>query len=167
MTFNESFTMTIDGVGVANAGSIDVVDPATGSLLHQAPDCSLIQADQAVAWAQRAQNSWHGLPATTRRQQLIALCQAAETSFQSLLTVLCSEGGKLEKHAHHELRTALQRAQQSLGGALPRMASVRFDGCRIQTTSQPLGVLVLRAHWRDPVGSIFPRPCRRCWPAMR
>lgn len=157
MKSSASFSMTIDGVGAASAGTIDVYDPATGSVLHQAPDCSVIQVEKAVARAQRTQRDWQGLPGNARRLQLVALCQAVEAAFESLKSLLCSEGGKLERHANDELRTALHRAQLSLGSSLPRAAHLRSDGIDVRMTHQPLGVLVLRAHCHDPVGSVFPQ----------
>ena len=54
MNYDSDFAMTIDGKPVSGAGTLDVVNPATGAVFAQAPDCSRAQLDDAVAAARRA-----------------------------------------------------------------------------------------------------------------
>ena len=52
------FSMTIDGQSVAADSGFGVVNPSTGSVFTEAPDCSPAQLDAAMASADTAFRSW-------------------------------------------------------------------------------------------------------------
>ena len=51
-------SMTIGGAAVDGRGTFGVINPATGQVFAQAPDCSRDQLDQAMRAAQAAAGSW-------------------------------------------------------------------------------------------------------------
>jgi acyl-CoA reductase-like NAD-dependent aldehyde dehydrogenase len=52
------YTMTIDGQAAASPGTLRVVNPATGAVFAEVPDCTREQLDAAMASAQRAFQPW-------------------------------------------------------------------------------------------------------------
>ena len=71
MDLNADFSMTIDGMAVASASTLAVINPANGQAFAKAPDCSSDQLDVAVASAQRAFRAWRRVP-IEERQALVA-----------------------------------------------------------------------------------------------
>jgi acyl-CoA reductase-like NAD-dependent aldehyde dehydrogenase len=52
--------MTINGNKVRDQATFDVVNPATGKVEAQAPECSPEQLDEALKAAEAAGSSWAG-----------------------------------------------------------------------------------------------------------
>ena len=52
------FTMTINGKAVTGSKTVGVINPATGKIFAQVPDCSKAELDQAMEAAQKAFPSW-------------------------------------------------------------------------------------------------------------
>jgi acyl-CoA reductase-like NAD-dependent aldehyde dehydrogenase len=52
------YTMTIDGDPASSPGTLKVVNPATGEVFAEVPDCTREQLDVAMESAQRAFHAW-------------------------------------------------------------------------------------------------------------
>ena len=52
------FTMTIDGKPVAGSKTVGVINPATGKVFAQVPDCTKAELDAAMESALKAFHSW-------------------------------------------------------------------------------------------------------------
>ena len=52
------FTMTIDGKAVAGASRFGVINPATGEVFAEAPECSRAQLDAAMESSKAAYRAW-------------------------------------------------------------------------------------------------------------
>src|SRR3546814_16467765 len=65
------YTMTIGGQPVTTAGTIAVINPATGEPFAEAPDAGAAELDLAVAAARKAYPSWRATPLAERRALLI------------------------------------------------------------------------------------------------
>jgi acyl-CoA reductase-like NAD-dependent aldehyde dehydrogenase len=52
------YTMTIDGQQVSSPGALKVINPATGEVFAEVPDCTREQLDVAMESAQRAFRTW-------------------------------------------------------------------------------------------------------------
>jgi acyl-CoA reductase-like NAD-dependent aldehyde dehydrogenase len=52
------YTMTIDGQPVSSPGTLKVVNPATGEVFAEVPDCTREQLDLAMQSAKRAFHRW-------------------------------------------------------------------------------------------------------------
>jgi len=156
MVTSAPFTMTLDGRAAHAERRMPVFDPATGEVLQDAPDCTLVQTEHAVAGARRAQLLWQRCPAEARRGALRALCAALADARDALQTVLCLEVGKPLPLSRAELLESFRASRRHLDDRLLR-PRVAIDGKRrVRTLLEPLGVVVLRADCADPVRSVWP-----------
>ena len=83
------FRLLINGKLVEGAGSLDVINPATGRTLTAAPRADRAQLDQAVAAAKTAFPIWSATPLPQRAALLVKLAEALEAeqgAFARLLT---------------------------------------------------------------------------------
>ena len=65
--------MTIDGAPAATEATFGVINPATGDVFNQAPECTRDRLDAAMQAAATAFRTWR-LNEASRRQLLGALC---------------------------------------------------------------------------------------------
>jgi acyl-CoA reductase-like NAD-dependent aldehyde dehydrogenase len=72
------FRMLINGRLVKGAGTLDVINPATGRVLTAAPRADRAQLDQAVAAAKATFPGWSATPLRQRAALLIQLAEALE-----------------------------------------------------------------------------------------
>jgi aldehyde dehydrogenase (NAD+) len=149
--FFENFTMTIGGAAVAGAATYGVVNPTTGEVFTQAPDCSQAELDQAVAAARRAFPAWRDTPIADRRRALHAIADTLAAHLDGLMRLLTREHGKT-----HEISTV-----DIMGGAwwcrgtseldLPVIVFEDSDIRRGETRRTPVGVVGAIAAWNYPV----------------
>src|SRR3954466_7255700 len=85
--------MTIDGQATPTAGTFDVLNPATGEVSAQAPECSKEQLDAAMESAAKAYRDWRA-DENARRDALRQAAAAIMNASQELAPVLTSEQGK-------------------------------------------------------------------------
>jgi acyl-CoA reductase-like NAD-dependent aldehyde dehydrogenase len=69
------FTMTINGAAAETLGTIGVVNPATGQVFAEAPDCTIAQLDHAMESAQKAFAGWKD--DLKLRREVMYTCAAA------------------------------------------------------------------------------------------
>ena len=69
------YTMTIDGKSVKGSKSTGVINPATGKIFAEVPDCSKAELDQAMSAAQKAFPSWS--KDVNARRKVLQDCAAA------------------------------------------------------------------------------------------
>ena len=74
-----TFTMTIDGSAAETLGTIGVVNPATGEIFAEAPDCTKAQLDLAMESAQKAFAGWKD--DAEFRKHVMYECADAKTTF--------------------------------------------------------------------------------------
>jgi len=87
------FTMTIAGNSVPAGSTFGVINPATGQVFAQAPECSRAQLDAAMESASRAFRPWsRDLPA--RRKALLACAEALKARLGELAPILTQEQGQ-------------------------------------------------------------------------
>src|SRR5262245_30714971 len=88
-----TYTMTVDGGAQPTGDTFGVVNPATGEVFDQAPECSREQLDAAFDSAQKAYREWRSDEAARRE----ALGNAANLLFGSandIAPILTAEQGK-------------------------------------------------------------------------
>src|ERR1051325_6954560 len=96
------FTMTIGGRSVAAERTFGGVNPATGAVHEQAPDCSPAQLDEAMAAAAGAYRGWKR-DIEVRRKALHAAADLLMASAADLAPVLTGEQGKPLQDATFEI----------------------------------------------------------------
>jgi lactaldehyde dehydrogenase / glycolaldehyde dehydrogenase len=92
----KAFDNFINGRFVRSHGEkrIDVINPATGSLICTVPDSTEQDVNDAIAAADEAQRSWGALPAAKRAGNLKALAAKIRQNVEPIARVITEEQGK-------------------------------------------------------------------------
>src|SRR5271169_6863288 len=100
-------TMTIDGKAVKGSKTTGVINPATGKIFAEVPDCTRAELDTAMAAAQRAYPAWNRDLAA--RRKVLGECAAAlQQPPEGLARTLTQEQGKpLDKAAQEIMLTSM------------------------------------------------------------
>ena len=88
------FRLLIGGKLAEGAGTLDVINPATGRVLTTAPRADQGQLEQAVAAAKAAFPSWAATPLRVRGGLLVRLADALEAEQSEFARLLTQEQGK-------------------------------------------------------------------------
>src|SRR5262245_55535268 len=99
------YTMTIDGQPVRGKTTAGVINPATGQVFAQVPECDRAQLDQAMAAAGRAFPAWSRDEAL-RRKTLNDCAAALQQGAGKLAPLLTQEQGKPLGKATEEIMAA-------------------------------------------------------------
>ena len=144
------FTMTIDGASVAGDTSFGVINPASGEVFAQAPECARNQLDAAMDAAARSYASWRrDLPA--RRAALLACGEAVKARLAELAPILTQEQGKPLAKAMEELLGTAVWFQYTASLELPVEVLQDDANARIEVRRRPLGVVGAITPWNFPV----------------
>ena len=148
--------MTIDGQLVRTDQQFPVINPATGSVLLQAPNCSVEQLDAAVTAAQCAFTSWRGRPIEERRDLLRKCATTIRTHQVELARMLTLEQGKPTVTANREVGGSAKWLEVTADLEIPRQV-IALDGQRTaEVTRKPYGVVAGIVPWNYPLMSA-------CW----
>jgi len=144
------YTMTIDGKAVAGAGEFGVINPATGKVFANAPECSREQLDTAMEAAARAFKAWSRDEAK-RRQVLLDCASALEKKLGELAPLLTQEQGKPLKNANEELFGAAFWFKHTAGLQIPVEVLQDDASARVEVRRRPFGVVGAITPWNFPV----------------
>ncbi|HEX2316130.1 MAG TPA: aldehyde dehydrogenase family protein [Thermomonospora sp.] len=144
------FTMTIGGEGVPGAGTFGVVNPATGAVHAEAPDCSREQLDAAMASAAEAFPAWRADEAA-RREALRAAAGALFAAADELAPVLTAEQGKALGDARMEIIGTGVWLKYFADLELPREVIQDDERAFVEVVRRPMGVVAAIAPWNFPV----------------
>ena len=144
------FTMTIDGKAVAGKSDFGVINPSTGQVFEQAPECSREQLDTAMEAAARAYKAW-SRDEVKRRQVLIDCSNALKAGIGELAPLLTQEQGKPLKNANEELFGGAIWFQYTASLQIPVEVVQDNDAARIEVRRRPLGVVGAITPWNFPV----------------
>jgi acyl-CoA reductase-like NAD-dependent aldehyde dehydrogenase len=142
--------MTIAGEAVPTEATFDVVNPATGSVLAAAPDCTEQQLDAAMDSAAKAFRDWRA-DEGVRRDALRAVADVFEASVDDLAPLLTAEQGKPLRDAKREVRGAALWCRYFADLEVPREV-IQDDGrALVEVLRKPLGVVAAITPWNFPV----------------
>ncbi|MFI8089477.1 aldehyde dehydrogenase family protein [Streptomyces sp. NPDC086080] len=144
-------SMTIDGKPVDTRDTFDVVNPATGAVEAQAPECTPEQLDQAMESAARAQTAWKR-DDDTRRQALRDLADAVDAHQDELTALLIQETGKPRGVAAAEVASSAPWIRYYADLDWPERVIQDDDTARIEVARRPMGVVAAITPWNGPVG---------------
>ncbi len=144
------FTMTIDGKAVAGESTFGVVNPATGDVFTEAPDCSKTQLDAAMESAQRAFGSWRQDEAK-RRQTLIECGNALKARLPEIAQVLTQEQGKPLAKAMEEVFGGVVWFQVTAGLQIPVDVIAESAEGHVEVRRKPYGVVGAITPWNFPL----------------
>ena len=144
------FTMTIDGKGVAGEGAFGVINPATGQVFTQAPECSKAQLDAAMDSAQRAFRGWRR-DEDKRRQTLRDCANVLKARRADLAKVLTQEQGKPLARATEEVIGGAVWFDVTAGLQIPVDVLQDNEHGKIEVRRKPFGVVGAITPWNFPL----------------
>lgn len=105
MTTPVQHAMYIDGefVNTQTDSWIDVINPATETVLSRIPDGSAEDARRAIEAAKRAQPEWEALPAIERANWLRKISAGIRARAEEISALIVAEGGKIKGLADVEV----------------------------------------------------------------
>ncbi|MDX6740485.1 aldehyde dehydrogenase family protein [Actinocorallia sp. A-T 12471] len=144
------YGMTIGGESVKGEGAFDVVNPATGQVYAQAPDCSAEQLDAAFESARTAYRGWKD-DLAARRAALHAAGDLLMAKAQELAPVLTAEQGKPLGEAAAEVFGAGYWLKHHADMAIPHDVIRDDAAARVEVVRRPMGVVAAITPWNFPL----------------
>lgn len=138
----------------AGAGTFDVLDPATGTVLASVGRASLADAEAAVRAAEGALGGFSRTSARVRADLLLAAYHAVQDRAEELATLITLEMGKPLAESRGEVAYAADFLRWFAEEA-PRVSgtfrSMPDGSSRMLVTPRPVGVCVLVTPWNFPL----------------
>jgi acyl-CoA reductase-like NAD-dependent aldehyde dehydrogenase len=144
------FSMTINGSAVPTSETFGVVNPATGEIFAQAPQCSREQLDTAMESAYKAHLQWR-VDEGARREVLHAAADALSAAVDELAPVLTAEQGKPLADAKAEITRASVWFNYFADLEFPPEVIQDNEKAFIEVVRRPLGVVAAITPWNFPV----------------
>jgi acyl-CoA reductase-like NAD-dependent aldehyde dehydrogenase len=145
------FRLLIDGKLVDGAGTLDVINPATGRVLTTAPRADRAQLDQAVAAARTAFPAWSATRLRQRAALLVKLAEALEAEQDQFARLLTEEQGKPLPQALWEIAFSIAVLRYFATLDLP-LDVLKEDGTqKVVRQHRPLGVVAAITTWNVPL----------------
>jgi acyl-CoA reductase-like NAD-dependent aldehyde dehydrogenase len=150
--FDGPYYLSIAGKLVASNDTFDVLNPATGEVLAQAPSASPRQLDEAIAAAKVAFKSWSALGYEQRQNYLDAYADALQAHRDELARLLTQEQGKpLETMAGPEIDQSISWIRQIAARRIPVEIVEETPTHIVELHHPPLGVVGAITPWNFPV----------------
>ncbi|PLZ03549.1 aldehyde dehydrogenase [Burkholderia sp. WAC0059] len=150
--FDGPYYLSIAGRLVESDSTFDVLNPATGRVLAQAPAATPAQLDAAIAAAKTAFRSWSALGYDERQKYLNAYADALGAHRDELSRLLTMEQGKpLKTMAEPEVDQSISWIRQIAARRLPVEIVEETDEHVVELHHTPLGVIGAITPWNFPV----------------
>jgi acyl-CoA reductase-like NAD-dependent aldehyde dehydrogenase len=151
VSFEDDWTLAIDGQAVSAKTTFDVFNPATGQVIAKAPDASVEQLDEAVTAAARAFPAWAATPIEERAAALEAIGDRIQEHSEEFMALLTREQGKPRAGAEWEIIGSAIWCREIAKQRLTTEVLVDDDNRRVTTRYTPLGVIGAIAPWNFPI----------------
>jgi acyl-CoA reductase-like NAD-dependent aldehyde dehydrogenase len=154
----------IDGQWVLGAGeTVDITNPADGTIVSRVTYCDAVQTEAAVAAAQTAQPTWAAIPIARRAELLHKAADAIGKRADEICEYVVREMGKTIRDARLELVTDITiplihaAAEDALrfSGVTRKSANPHAVNRKIMTLHEPIGVGAFISPWNFPTEMIF------------
>lgn len=142
--------MSIDGLAVTTPDSFGVINPATGEIFAQAPNCTSEQLNQAMSTAHSAFLSWQH-DADARRTALRKAAEIIEANTDSLAPLLTSEQGKPLSQSVMEINYSGVWLRYYADLDMPREIVQNGQDGLVEILRRPLGVVAGIVPWNVPI----------------
>ncbi|MFN2198725.1 MAG: aldehyde dehydrogenase family protein [Anaerolineales bacterium] len=146
----KDFYLTIGGEKYTTEKTLDVINPATGSVFAQAPDCSRKQLDLAVEAAGQAFPHWR-IDQVARKRALSACAEVLRSSAEELAEIFTQEQGKTIKESWLEINWSAWWIDEVLSMDIPVDLVFENDTERHELHRKPLGVIGAIMPWNYPI----------------
>ena len=144
------YVMTIDGQAVPAEQTFGVINPATGEVFAQAPECTREQLDAALESAHKAQLSWK-TDAAARTEALLAAADAVDAAAKALGPLLTAEQGKPVAQAVGEAKGVALWLRHFAKLDLPREVIQDDERVFAEVVRRPIGVVAAITPWNFPL----------------
>jgi acyl-CoA reductase-like NAD-dependent aldehyde dehydrogenase len=144
------YAMTIDGQAVPAEQTFGVINPATGEVFAQAPECTREQLDAALESAHKAQLSWK-TDAAARTGALLAAADAVDAAAKELGPLLTAEQGKPVAQAIGEAKGVALWLRHFAKLDLPREVIQDDERVFAEVVRRPVGVVAAITPWNFPL----------------
>ena len=144
------YVMTIDGQAVPAEQTFGVINPATGEVFAQAPECTREQLDAALESAHKAQLSWK-TDAAARAEALLAAADAVDAAAKELGPLLTAEQGKPVAQAIGEAKGVALWLRHFAKLDLPREVIQDDERVFAEVVRRPVGVVAAITPWNFPL----------------
>jgi acyl-CoA reductase-like NAD-dependent aldehyde dehydrogenase len=143
--------MTIDGRRAPADRTFEVINPATGSRIADAPDCTPSQVDEAMEAASRAFGTWR-VDDAARCAAMRVAANELEAAAPELALILTAEQGKPLRDSLAEVETVARwfRWYATLDLVNPEIVE-DGDERRVAVYRRPLGPAVAITPWNFPI----------------
>lgn len=145
-----TFSMTLGGEGAVTARTFGVINPATGDVFAEAPDCTAPQLDAAMASAADAFQSWRR-DEEKRRQALRDCAAALGSHVDELARIQTLEQGKPLRESLDEIGYAAYWFKTFAEFPIPHDVLRDDETGRVEVRRKPVGVVGSIAPWNYPV----------------
>ncbi len=132
---------------------LDIVNPATGEIIGQAPKCSEIEVNEAVAAAAKAAPAWAGMPMSERSKLLLASSRLIMENIEELAKLeTLEQGSPIRKTMNFDVPLCAEQLEYFAGTARAIKGETLPVGpwCLSSTVREPLGVVGLITPWNFP-----------------
>lgn len=99
----------------SSSPTLDVTNPANGSLLAKVPLGTKLEVDLAVKAAKEAFPAWSETPPAQRIQYLFKMKELMESHFEEIATLVTKEHGKVLAEARGDVRRGIDNIDQAVG----------------------------------------------------
>jgi acyl-CoA reductase-like NAD-dependent aldehyde dehydrogenase len=151
MNFFDNYTMTIDGRAVGGSQAIDVINPATETILAKAPSASRAELDSAVAAAAAAFKAWSALAMSERQRLVSSIGDRIHANAENFMRLLTLEQGKPRAGAEWELGGTAMWCREIAKHELPVETVERTTERSVTTRRVPVGVVGAITPWNYPL----------------
>jgi acyl-CoA reductase-like NAD-dependent aldehyde dehydrogenase len=148
------YSMTIGGEAAATEATFAVLDPATGEVFAEAPECSRVQLAAAMESAAKAYRDWK-VDEEARRDCLRRMAGVVMGSIEELGSLLTSEQGKPLADAYGEVFGAGMWLQYYADLERPREIIQDDTEAFVEVVRRPLGVVAAITPWNFPLVLAF------------
>jgi len=146
-----AYRLLIDGQLKDGASTIDVINPATGSLLAKAPRADRAQLDEAIVAAKRAFPAWSRKSYVERRAYLEKLADAVAARSSEFERLLTQEQGKPSAEAAFEIGGVVHCIRHFARSELPEKLLSETAEERVTEHRTPLGIVAAITPWNFPI----------------
>lgn len=150
-SFDNDYTITIDGLGLLTPNSFAAYNPATEDVIAQVPDATAEQLEAAVAAARRAFPAWSGRPVTERQELVSRIGDVIEAHAEEFMQLLTREQGKPRAGAEWEIFGSVIWCREIAKQSLAEEIAEQSEGRTVVTRRVPLGVVGGITPWNFPV----------------
>lgn len=144
------YPMSIGGDLISAPELFGVVNPATGEVFANAPNCTLDQLDLAMSVALDASSSWRK-DEHARRKAMHKAAESLEASGLALARLLTSEQGKPLAHSIAEINYACVWMRYYADLDVPREVIQDDMTSYAEVFRKPLGVVASIVPWNVPI----------------